>query len=161
MECWLQDSDDEDDLLYDDESLDQDRNDLLELFDSYSEDEMLLDNLDILQDEERVKVHTSSRADAFPPLPAISKIESVFESIADFMLAEKGEIALPLFARPSNRTSNTGQKRGRQTSISISFPGKTPQDTWRFSQLIDVLIMFLLSCSHSSSCFHKSSRAHA
>lgn len=77
----------------------------------------------------------------------ISKIEDIFESIADCMLGEKKELSIQLKSRrgraeitrenqdedqASDETA-AKKKRLKDPFRSITFPSKSPQEAWKFS----------------------------
>lgn len=80
----------------------------------------------------------------------ISKIEDIFESIADCMLGEKKELTIKLKSRTrreemtgenqdENQTSDetsARKKRPKDLFRNITFPSKSPQEAWKFSEFI-------------------------
>jgi meiotic recombination protein SPO11 len=71
---------------------------------------------------------------------AITKIEDIFESIADCILDEGKELVIPLKSRPRNKTvANTDDSTKVNTATSIdprkiTFPSKSPKEAWKFSK---------------------------
>ena len=82
-------------------------------------------------------VTTSLPEPSNPRDRAVAQIESVFENIADALLAERSELAITLTAHrqldPSNSIGNP-QRSGRTRSTTVNFPGKSAEEAWRFSQ---------------------------
>ncbi|KAF1346064.1 hypothetical protein BDV97DRAFT_359668 [Delphinella strobiligena] len=79
----------------------------------------------------------SSPIPSNPRDSAVAQIESVFEAIADDLLAERSELAITLTAHrqlnPSDGIENSeGTDRTRFTTV--KFPGKTAEEAWRFSK---------------------------
>jgi len=71
---------------------------------------------------------------------AITKIEDIFESIADCILDEGKELVIPLKSRPKKKT--VANKNG-STKVNIAasneprkitFPSKSPKEAWKFSK---------------------------
>jgi hypothetical protein len=82
-----------------------------------------------------------------PPDPSqvgvvITKIEDIFESITGCILDEGKELVIPLKSRPkkkkkkiANRDDGTQVNEGVSTEArSITFPSKSPQEAWKFSE---------------------------
>ena len=68
---------------------------------------------------------------------ALSKIEDIFEAIADCLLDGKNEMAIRLKTRKKSTTnSHTGDENsGRDQMRAVRFPSKNPQEAWKFSKL--------------------------
>lgn len=68
----------------------------------------------------------------------VAQIESVFESIADAILAERNELSINLNAyREANPNESVGnQQTGRARSTTVTFPGRSPEEAWRFGQSV-------------------------
>jgi len=73
------------------------------------------------------------------------KIEEVFHRIEDALLHEKNELVIELKSRVS-RASKSGCVDGQLSTTDvvtksrrICFPGKTPQEAWRFTIVIRIL----------------------
>jgi meiotic recombination protein SPO11 len=70
----------------------------------------------------------------------ITKIEDIFESIADCILDEGKELVIPLKTRPRNITvANKDDPTKINSSASaesrkITFPSKSPREAWKFSE---------------------------
>jgi meiotic recombination protein SPO11 len=70
----------------------------------------------------------------------ITKIEDIFESIADCILEEGKELVIPLKTRPrkkniANDDGSTQVNKGSSVEArSITFPSKSPQEAWKFSK---------------------------
>lgn len=70
----------------------------------------------------------------------IIKIEDIFESIADCILDEGKELAIPLKTRPKNKNiasqdDSTKVNRTVNTEArNITFPSKSPQEAWKFGE---------------------------
>jgi meiotic recombination protein SPO11 len=70
----------------------------------------------------------------------ITKIEDIFESIADCILDEGKELVIPLKTRPKNKNiaSQDGPTKVNRTvnaeARNITFPSKSPQEAWKFSE---------------------------
>lgn len=83
-------------------------------------------------------VTASSPIPSNPRDSAVAQIESVFEGIADALLAERSELAITLTAHrrlnPSDSLENP-QQTDRTRSTTVKFPGKSAEEAWRFSQL--------------------------
>lgn len=60
------------------------------------------------------------------------QIESIFEQIADAILAEKDKLSITL--TNAHRSSASDRTQPRWSQKTITFPGKTPKEAWRFSQ---------------------------
>ena len=59
----------------------------------------------------------------------ITRIEAVFETVADALLNERADITISL----SSKSSDTLQDRSVRARTAIfTFPGKTANDAWRF-----------------------------
>lgn len=69
----------------------------------------------------------------------ISKIEAIFESLADGILEDRGSLAVPLRTRASKTRPSTTSHPGAGVADDlhqprdVCFPGSTPQEAWRFS----------------------------
>lgn len=83
----------------------------------------------------------------------ISKIESIFESIADCMLDEKKELVIELKSRykpePKPEADSDVVPAVSKKSMKITFPSKNPRGAWKFSEfewpcLMKVLIRLQL-----------------
>lgn len=72
----------------------------------------------------------------------INRIESIFESIADCILAEGKELVIPLKSRQRQggqvHDLLTGTIVDVQDTVTrdITFPGKTPHEAWKFSKYL-------------------------
>jgi meiotic recombination protein SPO11 len=70
----------------------------------------------------------------------ITKIEDIFESIADCILDEGKELVIPLKSRPRNKivaNKDDPTKINSSTSADsrkITFPSKSPREAWKFSK---------------------------
>ena len=70
----------------------------------------------------------------------ITKIEDIFESIADCILDEGKELVIPLKSRPRNKivaNKDDPTKISSSTSADsrkITFPSKSPREAWKFSK---------------------------
>ncbi|PMD37215.1 DNA topoisomerase IV, alpha subunit [Hyaloscypha variabilis F] len=75
----------------------------------------------------------------------ITKIEDIFESIADCILDEGKELVIPLKTRPRNITvANKDDPTKINSSASaesrkITFPSKSPREAWKFTALLRIL----------------------
>ncbi|KAK4985409.1 endodeoxyribonuclease [Elasticomyces elasticus] len=75
----------------------------------------------------------------------VTKIESIFERIADALLNEKNEVEITLSSRNGTAESPTKTYTGvvssatRVRTRTVSFPGSTPEDAWRFSVVVRIL----------------------
>jgi meiotic recombination protein SPO11 len=89
--------------------------------------------------------HTSSSqpniATPDPPQAGrvIAKIENIFESIADCILDQKKELVISLRSRPGCKSKDseehTSNPKPKPEIKNITFPSKSPQETWKFSEL--------------------------
>jgi meiotic recombination protein SPO11 len=81
----------------------------------------------------------------------ITKIEDIFESIADCILDEKKELVIQLKSRvkPENRASQheslVAKKRAKSDVRKITFPSRSPQEAWKFSRLPSIRMRALLT----------------
>ena len=67
----------------------------------------------------------------------ITKLEDIFESLADCLLDEKKELTIrlkPRARRTANEDSRSSSQGRRAGERSITFPSKSPQEAWRFSE---------------------------
>jgi meiotic recombination protein SPO11 len=70
----------------------------------------------------------------------ITKIEDIFESITDCILDEGKELMIPLKSRAkkknaANKDDSTQVNRSSNTETrNITFPSKSPQEAWKFSE---------------------------
>jgi meiotic recombination protein SPO11 len=69
----------------------------------------------------------------------ITKIEDIFESIVDSILDEEKQLVILLKSRVKTKIANTdGSTQLNSSSNSetknISFPSKSPQEAWKFSE---------------------------
>lgn len=66
----------------------------------------------------------------------ISKIEDVFESIADCVLEEKKEmvIRLKMRKRSGSKAPTAGESFENDQTRAVKFPSKNPQEAWKFSE---------------------------
>jgi meiotic recombination protein SPO11 len=68
----------------------------------------------------------------------ISKIEDIFESIADSILDEKKEMVIRLKMRKKSgsrtRTDGDIENLGKDETRAVKFPSKNPQEAWKFSK---------------------------
>jgi len=80
---------------------------------------------------------TSRRTARSPQLGAIEAIEAVFENIVDTLTDNDNKLTILLERRdPSaflRRASNTDADAVTVIEKKITFPGRTPQEAWRFS----------------------------
>lgn len=94
-------------------------------------------DLDMLFDDD---LEPSADQDGFDPVgPQLSRpnkhqsvimqIEAVFETIADTLLNERASIAISLTSASSNGSRDTSVRTPKAV---YNFPGKTPNDAWRF-----------------------------
>lgn len=69
---------------------------------------------------------------------ALDKIDSIFEIVADAMLSEKSEVivSLPVLERSASGNDywDSPSTEELPRSKTISFPGKTEEEAWRFSE---------------------------
>ena len=71
----------------------------------------------------------------------ITKIEDIFESIAECILDEKKELVIQLKSRvktenqASHHESVVAKKKARSDVRNITFPSRSPQEAWKFSRL--------------------------
>lgn len=82
-------------------------------------------------------VTASSPIPSNPHDRAIAQIESVFEGIADALLAERSELAITLTAHrqlDSRDSIENPQQTDRTRFTTVKFPGKSAEEAWRFSQ---------------------------
>jgi len=96
----------------------------------------------ILQSENNVALPASATRLAVPSLSSsrdqtVAQIESVFESIADALLAGRNELSITL--TPNRLVDPHGsigesQRIRRTRSTSANFPGNSAEEAWRFSQ---------------------------
>lgn len=72
------------------------------------------------------------------------KIEDVFEQIADAMLNDKKEISITLKTR---RRVPTDKQSDEDLTRTLSFPGKTENEAWRFGECMVKfeMLMFILT----------------
>jgi meiotic recombination protein SPO11 len=70
----------------------------------------------------------------------ITKIEDIFESIADCILDDGKELMIPLKSRTRNKnTANQDDSTKANRSLnsearSITFPNRSPQEAWKFGR---------------------------
>jgi len=80
---------------------------------------------------------TARRVARSPKSRAIDAIEAVFENIVDSLTDNDTKLTILLKRRdPSaflRRASNSNAADDTVIEKKITFPGKTPQDAWRFS----------------------------
>ncbi|KAE9364749.1 DNA topoisomerase IV, alpha subunit [Stipitochalara longipes BDJ] len=75
----------------------------------------------------------------------ITKIEDIFESIADCILNEGKELVILLKSRPKNKIvanqddSSSINKCLGSESRKITFPSKSPREAWKFTALLRIL----------------------
>ncbi|KAL1304175.1 hypothetical protein AAFC00_000600 [Neodothiora populina] len=71
----------------------------------------------------------------------MTQLEAVFESIADALLAERNHlrINLAMSRRGHSRTSDTVGRPSRTRSLTVTFPGKTAEEAWRFTVVLRLL----------------------
>jgi meiotic recombination protein SPO11 len=69
----------------------------------------------------------------------ITKIENIFESITDCILDQKKELIISLRSRPRCKSKNseesTSNPKPKLEIKNITFPSKSPQEAWKFSEL--------------------------
>jgi meiotic recombination protein SPO11 len=69
----------------------------------------------------------------------IAKIENIFESIIDCILNEKKELVISLRSRPKCKSKDseesTSNPKPKPEIKNITFPSKSPQEAWKFSEL--------------------------
>jgi meiotic recombination protein SPO11 len=88
----------------------------------------------------------------------ISKIEDIFELIADGILQQKQEVVIRLKPRrkPGNQNIPAVRSGHGREQIEVKFPSKSPQEAWKFSELCDRIIT---SPTHKSSRLAENPRA--
>lgn len=68
----------------------------------------------------------------------LAKIEAIFESMADVLLNERGQLSLNLMTRPTNQKhrfdSNDTATAPTESVQHICFPGKSEREAWRFGK---------------------------
>ncbi|KAF2084646.1 DNA topoisomerase IV, alpha subunit [Saccharata proteae CBS 121410] len=69
----------------------------------------------------------------------VSKIETMLESMVDVLLEKEGELTITLRTRPSARPTSVPSATNTTPTRDICFPGKTPEEAWRFTVLIRIL----------------------
>lgn len=83
---------------------------------------------------------THSKPDGNTAAVVISKVEDIFESIAECLLDEKKEMVIRLKTRKRSGLQVHDIVTGTLTSLqndemrSIKFPSKSPQEAWKFSE---------------------------
>lgn len=84
-------------------------------------------------------LHTSTAGVRSTQVKVIAEIESVFEGIADALLAERDEVAITLHARRTIHSENPEglPQSGRSRNTTIAFPGKSAEEAWKFSGSFD------------------------
>ena len=164
----------------------EDADDILWLQQCDSEkDELLYDTF--WQSESRNEGHTSQEADdellffdldgssSLSPSPVVlatdtapptqrspsDLIESVFSAIADSMGSEGEDLSIQILTRPKSWSQSLALGRQKNQIRIISFPGKTPQDAWRFSQQHHKIKQPRWLLTRVSSLFRQSTRADA
>ena len=60
----------------------------------------------------------------------LAKIESIFESMVDVLLNERGQLTVTIKTRPVSRRHQTHAESVQQ----LCFPGKTEKEAWRFGE---------------------------
>lgn len=88
----------------------------------------------------------------------VSKIEDIFESIADCILDEKKELVIQLKCRHRAKTNDEEGALDRRRKASsggrkITFPSKNEKEAWKFSKLMSLLDCMCL-CWFSSVTSH-------
>jgi meiotic recombination protein SPO11 len=67
----------------------------------------------------------------------ISKIEDIFQSIADSILLQKQELVIHLRHRQKPGYQNIVAKNGSAKGLyEVRFPSKSPQEAWKFSEFM-------------------------
>lgn len=68
----------------------------------------------------------------------LAKIEATFESMADVLLNERGQLSLDLMTRPTNQKQrldlNDTAAAPTESVQHIHFPGKSKREAWRFGK---------------------------
>ena len=110
----------------------------------------------------RPLAHSAKRANA----EVISKIEAIFESLADGILEERGTLSIPLRRRASKPKAVPSPQGGNGTRFELPkpkdvfFPGSTPQEAWRFSRMFCFPGIISIA-EHANSCTGPYIGAHA
>ena len=71
-----------------------------------------------------------------PRLNVLEKIEAVFEGIADALINETEGLAIELRVR-ATQPAKTRSYEDEDKKRRIRFPGKTAEEAWRFSEVIE------------------------
>ncbi|KAH8805768.1 Spo11/DNA topoisomerase VI subunit A [Xylogone sp. PMI_703] len=105
----------------------------------FSSREMLTNNqLNRIDSQDLAVDHPNSQPTVVMPIragEAISKIEDIFESIADSINDGKRPLAIHLKSRPRGTREVSDVINARK----INFPSKSPQEAWRFTVLLRIL----------------------
>jgi meiotic recombination protein SPO11 len=68
----------------------------------------------------------------------LSKIEDIFESIADGILQQKHEVVIRLKSRRKPRNQNIVPQNGTAKEHNeVRFPSRSPQESWKFGEFRD------------------------
>ncbi len=95
-------------------------------------DPQLVDDLSDRADERRPRIPVSNIT-----CDAVAKIENVFEAITQSLLKDDKSISIRLKKRSSTLRNIQLTSVGLE-SREICFPGRTPQEAWRFSQTLHI-----------------------
>ena len=139
-EPWLEESDAEEDELLLDDCWSCHQGDLSSPDMDKDEDDVLLFNDSI--DSENTIVPVVSNV-AHSPQALREQIETIFADAANSLVSNSGQLALQISSRPRSSEDRDVLDENILRHRTICFPGKTPQDAWRFSQqntkmLIDI-----------------------
>jgi meiotic recombination protein SPO11 len=84
------------------------------------------------------RASTTAAQDPVQTGRVISKIENIFESITDCILDQKKELVISLRSRPKCKSSDSEDSTSDANSKSeikkITFPSKSQQEAWKFSE---------------------------
>jgi meiotic recombination protein SPO11 len=89
--------------------------------------------------------HTSSSQPNIAYIPdlsqagrVIAKIENIFESITDCILDQRKELVVSLRSRPKCKSKDSEESmpnlKSKPELKNITFPSKSPQEAWKFSE---------------------------
>lgn len=100
--------------------------------DNDSDDDMLLQ---YFEHEAQDLLSTEPIVDSTTSVTTVRQIENVFEAIADAILAkDSSDLILSIALRPRANANSSSQSPNPRSGTTISFPGKTSAEAWRFSQ---------------------------